>query len=48
MALAQKILDLFGFFVGGRSERARVPQEVRFEDLVIETFPQEDRLLTAK
>jgi len=26
----------------------KVPQEVRFKDLVIETFPKEDRLLTVK
>ena len=26
----------------------KVPQEVRFKDLVIETFPKEQRLLTAK
>jgi len=25
-----------------------VPQEVRFKDLVIETFPREDRLITVK
>jgi hypothetical protein len=26
----------------------KVPQEVRFKDLVIETFPKEQRLLTVK
>jgi hypothetical protein len=26
----------------------KVPQEVRFKDLVIETFPKDQRLLTVK
>jgi hypothetical protein len=34
--------------IGLQLHSNKVPQEVRFKDLVIETFPQEQRLLTAK
>jgi hypothetical protein len=34
--------------IGLQLHSNKVPQEVRFKDLVIETFPKEQRLLTAK
>jgi len=34
--------------IGLQLHANKVPQEVRFKDLVIETFPKEQRLLTAK
>lgn len=34
--------------IGLQLHANKVPQEVRFKDLVIETFPKEDRLLTVK
>jgi hypothetical protein len=34
--------------IGLQLHSNKVPQEVRFKDLVIETFPKEDRLLTVK
>jgi hypothetical protein len=34
--------------VGLQLHSNKVPPEVHFKDLVIETFPKEDRLLTAK